>query len=449
MKKTPEERAYELLQELSLDEKIYQVTSEMIFDVDEDYETKRNPMFGSYRNPGHFMHQGRSVPASPSQVTERINRDVMLSIEAQPHHIPPIENGEALHGAQWGMCTNFPQPINLASSFNPGLVEQVADVIGKECSAAGVRQVFSPVVNLARDCRWGRTVETYGEDVKLSSDMGAAMCRGLEKNGVIATPKHYADNYAFGGRDSNYSETSERTMRETILPPFKACFDAGAQSVMAAYNGWDGIPCSANKHLLTDILRKEWGFDGFVVSDYNGVEGIYSAHNLAFSEAEAAAMALKAGLDVILPFDWFDYVKEAVEKGFISEEELNKNVLRVLTAKFRLGLFDNPFCSPEKADEIVRCKEHRNLALAAARETIILLKNSGILPLKKSNVKKVGVFGQSADLIPIGSNYSGPYNAPWQGEDAPTPLQALTEYLSGCAEVVFYSSDNIEKYAPS
>lgn len=449
MKKTPEEHAYELLQELSLDEKIYQVTSEMIFDVDEDYEIKRNPMFGSYRNPGHFMHQGRSVPASPSQVTERINRDVMLSIEAQPHHIPPIENGEALHGAQWGMCTNFPQPINLASSFNPGLVEQVADVIGKECSAAGVRQVFSPVVNLARDCRWGRTVETYGEDVKLSSDMGAAMCRGLEKNGVIATPKHYADNYAFGGRDSNYSETSERTMRETVLPPFKACFDAGAQSVMAAYNGWDGIPCSANKHLLTDILRGEWGFDGFVVSDYNGVEGIYSTHNLASSEAEAAAMALKAGLDVILPFDWFDYVKEAVKKGFISEEELNKNVLRVLIAKYRLGLFDNPFCSPEKADEIVRCKEHKKLALAAARETIILLKNSGILPLKKSNIKKIGVFGQSADLIPIGSNYSGPYNAPWQGEDAPTPIQALTEYLSGCAEVVFYSSDDIEKYASS
>ena len=164
MSMTPEERAAELLSELTLEEKIRQVTAEMIFDVDGDYESKRNPLCGSYRNPGHFMHQDRNTPASPKEVTERINRDVRLSIEAQPHGIPPIENGEALHGAQWGMCTNFPQPINLASSFNPGLVEMVADVIGKECSAAGVRQVFSPVVNLARDCRWGRTVETYGEE---------------------------------------------------------------------------------------------------------------------------------------------------------------------------------------------------------------------------------------------------------------------------------------------
>ena len=158
-------------------------------------------------------------------MTQQINEDVRRSIAAQPHGIPPIENGEALHGAQWGMCTNFPQPIALASSFDPELVGRVADAIGKECSAAGVRQVFSPVVNLVRDCRWGRTVETFGEDVRLCADMGAAMCRGLQKNGVIATPKHFADNYASGGRDSNYSETSERTMREVFLPPFKACFE--------------------------------------------------------------------------------------------------------------------------------------------------------------------------------------------------------------------------------
>ena len=448
MSLTPEERAAELLSELTTEEKIRQITAEMIFDVDGDYESKRNPLCGSYRNPGHFMHQDRNIPATPKEVTERINRDVKLSIEAQPHGIPPIENGEALHGAQWGMCTNFPQPINLASSFNPGLVERVADVIGKECSAAGVRQVFSPVVNLARDCRWGRTVETYGEDVKLSSDMGAAMCRGLEKNGVIATPKHFADNYAAGGRDSNYSETSERTMRETILPPFKACFKAGAQSVMAAYNAWEGIPCTANRRLLTEILRDEWGFDGFAVSDYCGVEGIGESHRLAASDAEAAAMALKAGLDVILPFDRYDAVKEALEKGYITEEELGKNVLRILTAKFRLGLFDNPYRDPDAAQKLIRCEEHRKLALEAARETIILLKNEGILPLEKSNIKKIGVFGKSADLIPIGSNYSGPYKAPWQGEYAPTPLESLRAYTGDDAEIIFAGSDEIESVAP-
>lgn len=448
MSMTPEERARKLLSELTLDEKIRQVTSQMIFEVGGDYEKERNPLCGSYRNPGHFMHQGRSVPASPKEVTERINRDMKLSIEAQPHGIPPIENGEALHGAQWGMCTNFPQPVNLASSFDPALVERVADVIGKECSAVGVRQVFSPVVNLARDCRWGRTVETYGEDVKLSSDMGAAMCRGLENNGVIATPKHFADNYAAGGRDSNYSETSERTMRETILPPFKACFDAGAQSVMAAYNAWDGIPCSANRRLLTGILRDEWGFKGFTVSDYCGVEGIQSSHRLVSSEAQAAAAALKAGLDIILPFDRFDAVKEAVSKGYITEEELDRNVLRILAAKYRLGLFDNPYRDPDAAQKLIRCEEHRKLALESARETIILLKNEGILPLRKNQIKKIGVFGKSANLIPIGSNYSGPYKAPWQGEDAPTPLEALRDYLGNGTDIIYCESSEIEKIAP-
>ncbi|MBQ7639320.1 MAG: glycoside hydrolase family 3 C-terminal domain-containing protein [Clostridia bacterium] len=447
--KTPEQRAQELLEVMSQDEKICQVTSEMIFDIDDGYENRRDPLLGSYRNPGHFMHQDRKTPASPSEVAKRINRDVEISVKAQPHGIPPIENGEALHGAQWGMCTNFPQPIGLASSFDPGLVERVGDVIGRECAAVGVRQVFSPVVNIARDCRWGRTVETYGEDARLSGDLGAAMCRGLEKNGVIATPKHYADNFAFGGRDSNYSETSERTMRETVLPPFKACFDAGAGSVMAAYNGWDGVPCSANKRLLTDILRKEWGFNGFVVSDYGGVEGLRSSHRLAHSDARAAAMALKAGLDVILPFRWFDQVKQALEEGYITEEELDVNVLRILTAKFRIGLFDAPFVDPEAADKTVRCDEHKKLALEAARESIVLLKNNGVLPLDKTKIKKVGVFGQSALLIPIGANYSGPYRAPWQGTDAPTPLEALKEYLSDMAEVEFYPSGEIETAAPS
>lgn len=447
MNKAPEERAAELLTRLTVEEKIYQLTAEMLFEVGDDYDEKRNPLHGSYRNPGHFMHQGKEKPASPAEVCERINSDVKRSIEAQPHGIPPIENGEALHGAQWGMATNFPQPINLASTFDPGLVEKVADVIGRECDAVGVRQVFSPVVNLARDCRWGRTVETYGEDVKLSSDMGAAMCRGLEKNGVIATPKHFADNYSYGGRDSNYSETSERTMRETILPPFKACFDAGAQSVMAAYNSWEGIPCGANKRLLTDILRKDWGFSGFVVSDYWETEGLCESHKLVNTFAEACAASLKAGLDVILPFGRFDEIKEALEKGLISESEIDRNVLRVLTAKYRLGLFDRPFRDPAQADKTVRCKEHRNLALEAARESIVLLKNEGILPLDRSKVKRIGVFGKSADLIPIGSNYSGPYNAKWQGDDAPTCLQALIEYFGADAEIIRGESTDIESVA--
>ena len=449
MNRTPEERAKALLKELTLDEKIRQVTADMYFDVDGDYDTRRDPLCGSYRNPGHFLHHTRQSPASPAEVTEKINEDMRRSIAAQPHHIPPIENGEALHSAQWGMGTNFPQPIGLASSFDPALVAKVADAIGKECAAVGVRQVFAPVVNLVRDSRWGRTVEAFGEDVKLTCDMGEAMCRGFEQNGVIATPKHFADNYSYGGRDSNYSETGERTMRETILPPFKACFEAGAQSVMAAYNSWEGVPCSANRRLLTDILREDWGFSGFVVSDYWGVQGLHSAHRLVDSDAKAAALSLKAGLDVILPFNTFDTVKEAVVKGYLTEEELDQNVQRILTAKFRLGLFEEPFRDGAAANELVRNESHRALALEAARESIVLLKNESVLPLQKENVRRIGVFGQSAKLIPIGSNYSGPYGTPWQGNDAPTSLEALREFFGNEAEVIFGESSEIETLSPT
>ena len=449
MKQTPEQRAKALLAQMTLDEKIDQVTAEMLFEIDDTYESRRNPLLGSYRNPGHFMHYQRPAPATPGEVTRRINEDVRISIDAQPHRIPPIENGEALHGAQWGMATNFPQPIGLASSFDPAMVERVANVIGKECAVVGVRQVFSPVVNLVRDCRWGRTVETYGEDVLLSSDMGAAMCRGLQQNGVIATPKHFADNYAAGGRDSNYAETDERTLRETILSPFKACFDAGAQSVMAAYNAWNGVPCSANETLLTDMLRNEWGFDGFVVSDYCGVEGLHSAHRIAKDDAHAAAMALKAGLDVILPYDRTETVRQAIDAGLLTEQELDRNVLRVLTVKFRLGLFDAPFCDPDAADRLVRCDAHRALALEAARESIVLLKNDGVLPLQKEKLRRIGVFGQSADLIPIGSNYAGPYGTPWQGGDAPTCLQALQTFCGEKIEIVRASAAEIDAVAPT
>lgn len=448
MQDSAESRAAALLKELTTEEKLRQLTAEMLFDVDEDYENNRNPLCGSYRNPGHFMHQEKPLPATPGEVTKRINEDMRQSLQAQPHNIPPIENGEALHGAQWGMATCFPQPIGMASSFDPELTLEIGRVIGKECISVGVRQVFAPVVNLVRDCRWGRTVESFGEDVKLCCDMGAAISRGLQENGVIATPKHFADNYAAGGRDSNYSDTSERTLREVFLPPFKACFDAGAKGVMAAYNAWEGVPCTANRRLLTEILREEWGFDGIAVSDYCGVEGLRTAHKIAAADAEAAAMAVNAGLDVILPYDSFDAVKEARETGLMTEEALNSAVQRILAAKFRLGLFDDPYRDPDAADALVRCDAHRDLALRAARESIILLKNEGVLPLKKENVKTVGVFGQSAVLIPVGSNYSGPYAAPWTGPDAPTPLQALRAYLGENVNIIYAESSRIPEIAP-
>jgi len=442
------QRAQELLAQLSLDEKLYQLSSQMIYSVEEDYEQKRNPMQGNFRNPGHFMHHGKTEPVTPAQVTERINRDVKMSMEAQPHAIPPIEHGEALHGAQWGMATSFPQPIGMASMFDDEMVERIGDIIGRECAVVGVRQALTPVVNVVRDCRWGRTIETFGEDVLISSNMGAAICRGLQKNGVIATPKHFADNYSYGGRDSNVSDTAERTMREVYLKPFEQCFKkGGALSVMAAYNSWEGVPCSCNDRLLTEILREEWGFDGFVVSDYGGVEGVARAHKLVDTEWKAQALCLKAGLDVNLPQDSVKSLKTAYQEGWITDEDIDRAVLRVLTAKYYIGLMDKPFADGEEAQRVVRCEEHRQVALESARQSIILLKNEGLLPFRKENIKTLAVFGAGADVLPVGMNYSGPYGKQWTAEDAKTPLQYLREYLDGYAEVIFGEDEEIESLA--
>lgn len=446
--KTPAMRAEELLAQMSVDEKLYQLSSQMLYSVNEDYEEKRNHMQGNYRNPGHFMHAGKEEPATTAEVTERINRDVRLSMEAQPHAIPPIEHGEALHGAQWGMATCFPQPIGMASMFDDEMAARIGDAIGKECAAVGVRQALTPVVNIARDCRWGRTIETFGEDVLVSSNMGVAICRGLQKNGVIATPKHYADNYSYGGRDSNVSDTSERTMREVYLKPFEKCFkEGGAMSVMAAYNSWEGVPCSCNERLLTEILRDEWGFTGFVVSDYGGVEGVAGAHKLVDTDWKAQALCLKGGLDVNLPQSSFEKLKTAYSEGWITEEDIDRAVLRVLTAKFSIGLFDTPFADKDAAEQIVRCEEHKKLALDSARQSMVLLKNEGVLPFRREEIKTLAVFGAGANVFPVGKNYSGPYGKEWTAKDAKTPLQVLREYLDGYAEVIFAEDDQIEEIA--
>lgn len=448
MNKTPEQRAAELLEKLTFEEKLCQLSCQMLYPIREDYEERRMYQFGNFRNPGHFLHEHRGAPVSPKEVTEAINRDIRLSMERNSQSVPPIEHAEALHGAQWGMATCFPQPIGMASMFDAELVERIGDVIGKECAVVGVRQALTPVVNIVRDCRWGRTIESFGEDVLISSDMGVAICKGLQKNGVIATPKHYADNYSYGGRDSNVSDTGERTMREVYLKPFEKCIkEGGAMSVMAAYNSWDGVPCTCNERLLTDILRKEWGFEGFVVSDYNSVEGVWEAHRLYDAEWKAQAESLKAGLDVDLPQNSYDDLMIAYNEGWISEEDIDRALLRVLTAKFSIGLMEKPFGDSIEAERLVRCDEHKKLALETARRAMVLLKNDGVLPFKKNEIKKLAVFGMGADVFPVGENYSGPFEVKWTAEDAKTPLGYLREYLDGFAEVIFASDDSIEEVA--
>ena len=441
-------RASALLRQLSIEEKLHQLTASMLLYADGDYETKRDPLCGSYRNPGHFMHQNGKI-STPGEVTRRINRDIELSMKAQPHAIPPLEHGESLHGAQWGMASILPQPIGLASTFDPALVKEAADVIGRETAVVGVRQALAPVVNLSRDVRWGRTIETFGEDPLLASDMGVALTRGFQEHGVAATPKHFVDNYADGGRDSNYSTHSERELREVYLRPFEACFkEGGAQGVMAAYNSlYNGLPAHANPWLLTKVLREEWGFEGIVVSDYGGVDGVAGAHGLARDLPEAVAMCLKAGLDVTLAGLKYEAIKEAWDRGLLTEEDVNRAVLRLLTLKFDLGLFDKPFADPDEADRVVRCDAHKATCLKAARASLILLDNDGILPLDRSKVRTLGVFGPGADVLPTGRNYSGPFAHLWEAPDVMSPLGWLRAHEDG-VKIVTGRDEDIPRLAP-
>ncbi|MDR1169974.1 MAG: glycoside hydrolase family 3 C-terminal domain-containing protein [Prevotellaceae bacterium] len=430
-----EQRVDNLISLMSLEEKVEQLQSQLLFAHQFD---KRDYRLGHVRNKAHFIHVGPEGPAGTVRCAEIINDDTRESIMASRLGIPVLQHGEALHIALWGHATCFPQSIGMAASFDDEFYSRVAEAIAKETKAVGVRQVYAPVVNISRDPRWGRSEEGYGEDVLLNSRMGVAYTRAVENNGVVASPKHYVDNYGDGGHDSYASNISWRTLREVFLEPFRACIEeGGARSIMASYNSVDGIPASNNRRLLTDILRNEWNFKGYVVSDYKGVIGVHSAHKMADSYAEAQAQCFEAGLDLELANGYRDLLSQ-VKSGRISEQSIDASLRRILTVKFDLGLFENPYVNPEEADKTVRSSEHLELALESARRVMTLLKNrNGALPLSVGTVKKIGLFGPAANVLSLG-DYSGPrggFNAKDYGI---TPFEGLKRYLNGKVEVTLH-----------
>jgi len=363
----------------------------------------------------------------PLRTVEEVNEAQRRAVEESRLGIPLLLVTECLHGCMAFETTQFPQAIALAATWDPDLVYKVAKAIAKETRAKGFRQCFSPVVNLARDVRCGRTEETYGEDPYLASLMARSFCKALREEGVIATPKHFAANYiADGGRDSHEAHLSERILRETELQPFYAGVKAGALSIMAAYNSLDGVPCSCNRWLLTDVLRREWGFEGFVVSDAWAVPGLIAKHRVAARSEEAVALCLKAGLEVELPTVFWDKpLEDALKAGLIAEEDIDEAVRRVLKAMFAVGLFDEPYVNPEEAAKTVGCEEHVQLAYEAARKAIVLLKNEGgVLPIDRGKIRHLLVLGGAAKTLKLGG-YSG------VPKRVATPLEAIREKLAG------------------
>ncbi len=407
------QRVEDLMGRMSLEEKVDQMSAQLLF-MDKFYEN-RDYSKGHVRNVAHFLWAG-NLPNDAKSAAQRINEDTKLSMEANRWGIPVLQHGEALHGAQWGNATSFPQSISMAATFDTDLYHQVALVIAKELRAVGVRQVYAPVVNISRDQRWGRAQESYGEDVLMNSAFGVAYVKALEGSGVITTPKHYVDNYGEGGHDSYPSPTSWRVLREVYLEPFRACFqEGGSRSVMSAYNSIDGVPVSCNDRLLNQILRDEWGFDGYVVCDYGAVGLLKNGHFMAETHEDALAMSINNGLDLEL-MNTHESLLQLVKEGKIKEEVIDESVRRILKIKFELGLFEDPFVNEKKAAEIVRCDEHKAVAEEAARKCMTLLKNNGILPLDVDNIDKIGIYGPGANQVCLG-DYSGPFGG-WRGEGA-------------------------------
>jgi beta-glucosidase len=400
---------------MTLEEKFWQLYM-MPGDLNLGKEKFKHGIFGlqihTYSHNNRETQQILSYNAglTAKATAEHINGIQRFFVEETRLGIPIIPFDEALHGLIRRGATIFPQAIGLAAGFDTALVSQVATAIAHESKSRGIRQILSPVVNLATDPRWGRVEETYGEDPFLSACMGVAFVSSFEQMGVITSPKHFVANHGDGGRDSYPVHYSDRFMEETYLFPFKACFLEGkSQSVMTAYNTFDGSPCSANAALLKDKLQKEWGFEGFTISDANAVDIMYYLHHTVADLEEAGAAALNNGLHVIfqVKYETHEPYLEACRKGYVTQENLNDAVRRVLRAKFRLGLFENPYVNPEEAAEWNASPEHRELNIKAAQKSIVLLKNEkNTLPLSK-NLKRIAVVGEDAAQARLGG-YSGP-----------------------------------------
>ncbi len=423
-------RVEDLLKRMTLAEKVAQLRviwddKTKLMDKDGKFDPSKAQeifpdAFGGLARPSDWA--GSATPSDQragravSDTVNLINAMQHWAVEKTRLGIPILFHEEALHGYVARNATSFPQAIAQASTWDPALVEQMDAVAGREARARGIYEVLSPVVDIVRDPRWGRTEETFGEDPYLVSRMAVAAVRGLQgpslplaKDHVFATLKHMTGHgWPENGTNVGPANIGERTLRTFFLPPFEAAIhEANAQLVMASYNEIDGVPSHANKWLLTDLLRHEWGFKGAVVSDYYGIEQLETLHHVEPDMASSAIRALDSGVTMDLPDGKaFTTIEQSVKDGKLSMAVIDQAVREVLRIKFLAGLFEHPFTDAKAAEAETNTPQAQALATKAAREAVVLLKNDGVLPLDKNRVRTLAVIGPNADVALLGG-YSG------------------------------------------
>lgn len=441
---TPEERADDLLLQMTIEEKAAQM--DMISGVsfatiksalhhcsvepDSDYDwDKLKELFGD-RGVG-YVHDNYSVPAV-------INKVQRFFIENSRLGIPCIFTGEALHGISGTRGTIFPCPINWGATFNPDLVHEIGKAIGAETRSLGINEVLAPNLDLAREPRWGRLEETFGEDTYLSSRMGVAVVSGHQKNGnierndaVISEPKHYCvHGIAEGGANSSTARVGRREVESCHLPVFEAAVkEGGAYNLMCSYNSIDSELVVCSKRYLNDIAKVRMGLRGVIRADWGAISRIKNDHHLTKSDKEAIRLAVMGGLDVKgldYPYEFFENtVVQLVKEGQIPMERIDDIVRRILILKFKLGLFENPYTDENNYVNVIRCQKHQEIALEAAKQSITLVKNDGVLPIAVEKIKSIAVIGPSSAAQKIGG-YSGIPTFP-----VPNVYQLLKDELAG------------------
>ncbi len=403
-----EARAVDLLSRMTLEEKAAQLGSAWAFQILDGKTLNRKEAQKLFElGIGQITRIGGATNLTPAEGAQLANEIQHYLTTETRLGIPAIMHEECCSGYMARNATCFPQTIGLASTWEPELAEAMAVVVRKQMRAAGAHQGLSPLLDIARDARWGRVEETFGEDPTLTAAMGISFVRGLQgedwQEGIVATAKHFVGyGRSMGGFNWAPPHIPPRELRDVYLYPFEAAVKkANLQSVMNAYNELDGVPCAASKRLLTDILVEEWGFDGVVVSDYFAIEQLQSFHHITNSKAQSAHLALRAGLDVELPGTdcYGQSLVDAVQQGEIDEALVDRSVLRVLHHKFMLGLFEDPYVDAQATVEVFDTPDQRQLARTIAQKSMVLLKNEDdLLPLSRE-LSRIAVIGPQADNV--------------------------------------------------